>query len=181
MFAVIRSGGKQYKVAKNDVIVVERLAVEPGATIALDEVLMLGEGADATTGAPIVDGAQVTATVLEQIRGEKVVVFKKKRRQNYRRTRGHRQSLTVLRVTDILAKGAKANAAAAKANAATAKAEKPAATAAKPAAADAAPAKKAPAKKTAPKKAAAKKTPAKKPAAKKPASKSGGGTAGSKE
>ena len=103
MFAVIRTGGKQYKVAKNDVIFVEKLAGEPGSTIELGDVLMLGgDGAEAKTGAPLVAGAKVAATVLEQKQGEKVIVFKKRRRHNYRRKNGHRQELTVLRITDIV-------------------------------------------------------------------------------
>ena len=100
MFAVIRTGGKQYKVAKDDVITVERLAAEPGASVTLDEVLMIGDGAAANL-APA--GAAVTAEVVRQIKGEKVLIFKKRRRHNYRRKNGHRQALTVLRVTDIRA------------------------------------------------------------------------------
>ena len=107
MFAVIRTGGKQYRVAANDVISVEKLPGEAGATVELDEVLMLGDGAGTTIGAPLVEGARVRATVLEQMRAPKILVFKKKRRKNYRRTRGHRQDLTVLRITEVLAKAAK--------------------------------------------------------------------------
>ena len=107
MFAVIRTGGKQYRVAANDVISVEKLPGEAGATVELDEVLMLGNGADTTIGAPLVEGACVRATVLEQMRAPKILVFKKKRRKNYRRTRGHRQDLTVLRITEVLAKAPK--------------------------------------------------------------------------
>src|ERR1700720_2935036 len=101
MFAVIRTGGKQYKVAKDDVISVERLAAEPGATIELGEVLMIGEGAEVATGTPLLDGALVSATVVEQTWAAKIIVFKKKRRHNYRRKKGHRQQQTVLRITDI--------------------------------------------------------------------------------
>ena len=101
MFAVIRTGGKQYKVAKDDVISVEKLAAEPGATIELAEVLMIGEGPEVATGAPLLDGASVSATVVEQRRADKIIVFKKKRRQNYRRKKGHRQQQTVLRITEI--------------------------------------------------------------------------------
>ncbi|MBO6559874.1 MAG: 50S ribosomal protein L21 [Nisaea sp.] len=107
MFAVVKTGGKQYKVAPNDVIKVEKLAGEAGSSVDLADVLMLGEGDDLKVGAPTVEGAVVRAEVLEQTKGDKVVVFKKKRRQGYRRTRGHRQELTVLRVTDILADGSK--------------------------------------------------------------------------
>src|SRR5690349_21466721 len=101
MFAVIRTGGKQYKVAKDDIISVEKLAGEPGTTIEFGEVLMLGEGAEVASGTPFVDGALVSATVVEQTRAAKIIVFKKKRRQNYRRKKGHRQHQTVLRITDI--------------------------------------------------------------------------------
>jgi large subunit ribosomal protein L21 len=103
MFAVIRTGGKQYKVAENDVIFVEKLAGEPGASIELGDVLMVGEGASATAGTPTVAGAAVTATVLEHKKGDKVLVFKKKRRHNYRRKNGHRQEMSVLRITGIKA------------------------------------------------------------------------------
>jgi|SRR5215469_2853326 len=103
MFAVIRTGGKQYKVAEGDVIAVEKLAGEPGASIALDEVLMVGEGADAKAGAPLVAGASVSAELVEHRRADKIIVFKKKRRHNYRRKNGHRQHQTVLRITGISA------------------------------------------------------------------------------
>ncbi|HEX9533931.1 MAG TPA: 50S ribosomal protein L21 [Stellaceae bacterium] len=101
MFAVIRTGGKQYKVAKDDVISVERLAAEPGTVIELGEVLMIGEGAEIAAGTPLLDGASVSATVVEQRRAAKIIVFKKKRRHNYRRKKGHRQQQTVLRITGI--------------------------------------------------------------------------------
>ena len=100
MFAVIRTGGKQYKVAQDDVITVEKLAGEPGSIVTLEDVLMVGEGGDARLGA---GGASVTAEVVEQIKGDKVLIFKKRRRHNYRRKNGHRQALTVLRVTGIKA------------------------------------------------------------------------------
>jgi large subunit ribosomal protein L21 len=103
MYAVIRTGGKQYKVAQDDLITVEKLAGDPGTTIELGEVLMVGEGADITTGAPLIAGASVSATLVEQRRGPKIIVFKKKRRQNYRRKNGHRQYETVLRITGITA------------------------------------------------------------------------------
>jgi large subunit ribosomal protein L21 len=108
MFAVIRTGGKQYKVAPNDVIFVEKLPVEAGATIDLDDVLMVGDDEGATTGTPELSGVHVTATVLEQKRDDKVLVFKKRRRHNYRRKNGHRQYLTVLRITDIVTGAASA-------------------------------------------------------------------------
>jgi large subunit ribosomal protein L21 len=107
MFAVIKSGGKQYKVAKEDVIRVEKIDAEEGMTVNLNEVLMVGDENGQTIGAPLVDGAAVSATVLEQMRDRKIIVFKKQRRQNYRRRNGHRQHLTVLRIDDILTGGKK--------------------------------------------------------------------------
>jgi len=102
MYAVVKTGGKQYRVAPGAVIKVERLEAEVGATIALDQVLMIGDNGDAPkVGAPLVDGASVAAEVLEQSRAPKIIVFKKKRRKNYRRKRGHRQLQTVLRIHDI--------------------------------------------------------------------------------
>jgi large subunit ribosomal protein L21 len=108
MFAVIRTGGKQYKVAQGDVIAVEKLAGEPGATIELAEVLMLGDGAEVSAGAPLVAGATVSAELVEHRRADKIIVFKKKRRHNYRRKSGHRQHETVLRITGISAAAAEA-------------------------------------------------------------------------
>ena len=108
MFAVIRTGGKQYKVAPNDVIRVERLPGAAGDIVELGEVLMLGgDGASVTVGAPLVSGACVGASVIAQAQGDKVLVFKKKRRHNYRRKNGHRQDLTILRITEILTDGQK--------------------------------------------------------------------------
>lgn len=102
MFAVIRTGGKQYKVANGDVIRVEKIEAEAGASITLDDVLMVvGDAGDTTIGTPVVAGAAVVAEVVAQDRGPKIIVFKKKRRQNYRRKNGHRQDLTVLRITGI--------------------------------------------------------------------------------
>ena len=104
MYAVIKTGGKQYRVAQGDVIKVERLAGEVGQTIAFDHVLMVGragEGAELRIGTPLLDGAQVTAEVLEQAKAPKVIVFKKKRRKHYQRKRGHRQLQTVLRIQEI--------------------------------------------------------------------------------
>ena len=102
MFAVIRTGGKQYKVAKDDVIAVEKLAGEPGAMLELAEVLMVGgDGAEVSTGTPLLAGASVTAELVEHRRADKIIVFKKKRRHNYRRKNGHRQHQTVLRITEI--------------------------------------------------------------------------------
>ena len=107
MYAVIKTGGKQYKVAPNDVILVEKLPVETGSSIEFDEVLLVADDKGQTFGAPLVAGATVAATVLEQARGDKIIVFKKKRRKNYRRKAGHRQDLTALRITDILTGGKK--------------------------------------------------------------------------
>jgi len=171
MFAVIRTGGKQYRVAPNDIIEIEKIAGEPGDIIELGEVLLLGGEGGPKTGSPTIAGALVAAEVLEQKRDDKVIVFKKKRRKGYRRTKGHRQSLTALRITEILTDGKKPSKAAAKP--APAKTEtKPAETktAGKPAEkkAEAKPAAKAPAKKEA--KPAAKKAEAK-PASKKSAAK----------
>lgn len=175
MYAVVKTGGKQYRVAQDDIILVEKLVVEPGAAIELDQVLMLDDGKATTIGTPLVEGARVAATVIDQTRGDKIIVFKKKRRKDYKRTRGHRQDLTVLRITEILAKGQKASAKAAEKPAVAAPAETPAEEITAPAAETSAPveaaAKKAPAKKAPAKKAPAKKAPAKKAAAKKAAAK----------
>jgi large subunit ribosomal protein L21 len=161
MFAVIKTGGKQYKVAPNDVLRIEKIAGQPGDTVELDAVLSVGSEAGVTLGAPLVEGAMVAAELIEQSRADKIIVFKKKRRKNHRRRNGHRQHETVLRVTEILTDGKKpSKAKPAPAKAAPAKAE-PAPEA------ENAPAKKAPAKKAAPKKAAPKKAAPKKAAAKK--------------
>jgi large subunit ribosomal protein L21 len=106
MYAVIRTGGKQYKVAANDVITVEKLPVDAGSVVQFDEVLMVGGGKN-SVGAPLVAGACVTGTVLDQIKGDKVIVFKKKRRHNYRRKNGHRQLGTVIRIAGIWTDGQK--------------------------------------------------------------------------
>ena len=107
MFAVLKTGGKQYRVAANQILTVEKLAAEAGETVEFSEVLMLG-GDDLKVGAPFVAGATVKAEVLEQLRGEKVISFKKRRRKHSsQRKRGHRQYLTRVRITDILAGGEK--------------------------------------------------------------------------
>lgn len=103
MFAVIKTGGKQYKVAEKDVLRVEKLDAKEGAKIKLDEILMVSDGKTTTTGTPLVKGAEVEAEVIAQDRNPKVIIFKKKRRQNYRRKKGHRQHVTVLRITKIKA------------------------------------------------------------------------------
>ena len=107
MFAVIKTGGKQYRVAANDVLTVERLEGEAGASVEFTEVLMVGEGENATIGAPFVEGAMVVAEVVEHGRARKVIAFKKRRRQNSKRMRGHRQHQTDIRIIDILTGGAK--------------------------------------------------------------------------
>ena len=122
MYAVVRTGGKQYRVAKDDVITVEKLAGEAGEAIAFTDVLMVSGDGDPEIGAPLVDGATVTGEVVEQGRAAKIIVFKKKRRKNYRRTHGHRQHETLVRITDILTGGAKPKASK-KATAAKPKAE----------------------------------------------------------
>jgi large subunit ribosomal protein L21 len=101
MYAVIKTGGKQYRVSPGDLMVVEKLVGEPGSNVAFGDVLMVGEGEAVVVGAPTVAGASVSATLIETRKGEKVKIFKKIRRQGYRRTRGHRQTETVLRVTAI--------------------------------------------------------------------------------
>ncbi|RMD91198.1 MAG: 50S ribosomal protein L21 [Alphaproteobacteria bacterium] len=142
MFAVVKTGGKQYKVVENDVLTVERLPGAAGETVTLDEVLLVGDEKGVKVGTPTVAGTVVTAEIVEQTRGDKIIVFKKKRRHNYRRKRGHRQDLTVLKVLAI------------------------GAAKAKPAAKKAAPKATAPEKVPEKAKETPKKTPAKKPAAK---------------
>jgi len=116
MFAVIRTGGKQYRVAKDDKIIVEKLLGEPGTMVELSDVLMIGgDGKALTVGTPVIDKAAVFAEVVEQSRADKIIVFKKNRRKGYRRTRGHRQQQTVLRIVDVSPIGAKPKGIAAKA------------------------------------------------------------------
>ena len=105
MFAVIKTGGKQYRVAADDVIVVEKLAGDAGDTLVFGEVLMLGDGDKVEMGAPMIGGAQVVGEVVEQRRAAKIIIFKKKQRNTYRRKQGHRQTETVIKITEILAKG----------------------------------------------------------------------------
>ncbi|MBT5072957.1 MAG: 50S ribosomal protein L21 [Kordiimonadaceae bacterium] len=161
MFAVIKTGAKQYKVAVGDVIKVEKLDGAAGDKVSLDNILMVGDDKGVKVGTPTISGTSVTAEILEQARAAKIIVFKKKRRQNYRRKAGHRQEQTVLRITEI----GKAAAKKAAPKKATVKTEEPKAEAKKAAPKKAAE-KKAPAKKAAPKKAAAKKPAAKKTATK---------------
>ncbi|QFI67970.1 50S ribosomal protein L21 [Sinorhizobium alkalisoli] len=118
MFAVIKTGGKQYRVAANDVITIEKLEGVQGDKIEFTEILMVGAGADAAVGAPFVEGAVVSAEVVEQGRAKKVIAFKKRRRQNSKRSRGHRQHQTKVRILDIAAAGGKAKKASKKTEAA---------------------------------------------------------------
>ena len=175
MYALVRTGGKQYRVAKDDTILVERIAADEGSEVILDDVVMLGDGDKVTIGTPRVEGAAVSATVMRQTRGPKIIIFRRKRRKNHRRTQGHRQDLTLLKINMIAEDGKSLTPKAAPKKAAPkteAKAEAKAAP--KKAAAKKATAKKAAPKaeaKAAPKKAAAKKATAKKASAKKAAAK----------
>ena len=173
MYAIVEIAGQQFKVEKDQQIFVHRLEEKEGAKVEFDNVLLIDNNGKVNVGAPVISGAKVTAKVLDHVKGDKVVVFKKKRRKGYRVKNGHRQAFTQIEIQSIVEKGATAK----KATATTAKKE---AKAEPKAAAKKAPAKKAPAKKAAPKaktasaakpKAAAKKTTAKKPAAKKTAAK----------
>ena len=133
MYAVMTTGGKQYRVEAGSELVVERLSAEPGASVTFDRVLLVGDGEAITVGTPTVDGASVSATVLGETLGPKLVVFKFKQKVKYRRHAGHRQHLTRLRIDEIVAGGkqSKASKAEAKADAAEAEAA-PAAEAEKP-------------------------------------------------
>ncbi|WP_316861975.1 50S ribosomal protein L21 [uncultured Cohaesibacter sp.] len=131
MFAVIKTGGKQYSVSPDDIIQVERLEGEAGDAIVFENVMLVGGEGDAAVGAPFVDGASVAAEIVDQGRGRKIIIFKKRRRQNSRRRNGHRQYFTSVKITEILTGG---------------KAPAKAAKKAKPAKAEAAPAEAAPAK-----------------------------------
>ena len=156
MYALVKTGGKQYRVAKDDTILVERIAADEGAEVILNDIVMLTDGDKVTIGTPKVEGAAVSATVMRQTRGPKIIIFRRKRRKNHRRTQGHRQDLTLLKINDI---------------AEDAKKLAPAKPAAKTAAKKAATTTKSAAKKPAAKKAAAKKPAPKAAAAKKPAAK----------
>jgi len=168
MYALVKTGGKQYRVAKDDTILVERIAAEEGDQVVLDNIIMLGDGDKVTVGTPNVEGAGVSATVMRQTRGPKIIIFRRKRRKNHRRTQGHRQDLTLLKINDIAEdakklaapkvaakKAATPKKAAAPKAEATPKKAAPKKAAPKKAAAESAP-------KAAPKKAAAKKATAKK-------------------
>ena len=163
MYAVIKTGGKQYRVSKGATLKVEKIDAEEGATIKFDQVLMLSDGKNVSIGTPLLDGSQVTAKVLSQGKGRKIEVIKFKRRKNYKRNVGHRQMYTEVEITGITAgkpKAAKSSEAAAKPAAKEAAEVKPVAKKA---------ASKATSKKTTTKKATAKKAPAKKAASKKSA------------
>jgi len=108
MFAVIKTGGKQYHVATDDLLKVEKLSAEAGDTVTFEEVLVIGGDGNTTVGAPTIAGAKVVAEVVEQGRDRKILVFKKRRRQNSKRRNGHRQSYTLVKITDIVAGGTKA-------------------------------------------------------------------------
>ena len=173
MYAIVEIAGQQFKVEKDQQIFVHRLEDKEGAKVEFDKVLLIDNKGKVNVGAPAISGAKVTAKVLDHVKGDKVVVFKKKRRKGYRVKNGHRQAFTQIEIQSIVEKGATAKKATATALKNEAKAEPKAA-------AKKAPAKKASAKKAAPKaktasaakpKAAAKKTTAKKPAAKKTAAK----------
>ena len=169
MYALVRTGGKQYRVAKDDTILVERIAADEGAEVILDDIVMLGDGDKVTIGTPRVEGAAVSATIVSQTRGPKIIIFRRKRRKNHRRTQGHRQDLTLLKINAIAEDGKSLKPKAAPAKKAAAKEEAaPKAAAKKAAAKKAAPKAEA---KAAPKKEAAKKTAAKKATAKKAAAK----------
>jgi large subunit ribosomal protein L21 len=102
MFAVVKTGSKQYKVQKNDILKIEKIDGEPGTEVKLDQILMVGEGAkNIIIGTPMVIGATITAEILSQSRDKKIIIFKKQRRQHYRRKNGHRQSITHLVIKDI--------------------------------------------------------------------------------
>jgi large subunit ribosomal protein L21 len=170
MHAVIKTGGKQYRVAKDDIITTERLSGDAGAIVTFDQVLMVGD----KVGTPHVSGAAVTAKIVEQTRGDKVIVFKKKRRKDYKRTAGHRQNLTILQITDVSGVAKKASSKTVKTTDNKTASTEPlvkAKEAKKAAPVKTSEANKVEEKKPSEKKAAAKKAPAKKTVVKKPAGK----------
>ena len=126
MYAIVEMAGQQFKVAKDQKVYVHRLQTEEGKKVVFDKVLLLDDNGSVTVGAPVIEGAAVEAKVVKHLKGDKVIVFKKKRRKGYRKKNGHRQYLTEIVVESIVAKGAK------KAAPAKAKAEKPAAKAEAP-------------------------------------------------
>ena len=172
MYAVIKTGGKQYRVKNGDIIEVEKLTADAGSTISLSPVLMFNDDKSSKVGTPILEGAVVSAEVLEQTRGDKVIVFKKKRRKGYRRTIGHRQDFTLLKITDVAGKS-KATPKLVSKEVSDEEQDKKGAAKPKPSKGKPASARTAKSEevKSAEKKTAAKKPAAKKPAAKKPAAK----------
>ena len=106
-FAIIKTGGKQYSVESGKVLKIEKIIGKKGETFTFDQVLLIGDSQKQTLGTPIIKGASVKATIIDQIRDKKIIVFKKKRRKNYRKTKGHRQYLTVLKIDKILQIGSK--------------------------------------------------------------------------
>ncbi len=165
MYALVKTGGKQYRVAKNDTILVERIAADEGSQVFLNDVIMLGDGDKVTIGTPTIAGAAVSATIVRQTRGPKIIIFRRKRRKNHRRTRGHRQDLTLLKITEITEDAKKLAKSAAPKAAASKKTVAPKKAAAKKVGTRATSKKEVP-KTAAQKKAASKKTAAKKTAAK---------------
>jgi large subunit ribosomal protein L21 len=105
MFAVLKTGGKQYRVSENQIVIIEKILGDEGSTYTFDSVLMLEDGSQVTVGKPMIAGAKVVASIVEQAKGDKVIIFKKKRRHTYRRKNGHRQLLTVLRIEQIAKPG----------------------------------------------------------------------------
>lgn len=101
MYAVIATGGKQFKVQEKDVVAIEKLAGEIGSKVTFTEVLAMGEGADVKVGTPLIEGAKVEAEIIDQFRGPKLIAFKMKRRKGYRKRKGHRQALTKVRILSI--------------------------------------------------------------------------------
>ena len=179
MYAVIVTGGKQYRVKEGDVLSIEKLEVEPEQQVDFDQVLLIEDGKKILVGTPVLGGAVVRAVVLETYKDDKVVVFKKKRRKQYRRTKGHRQQLTKVRVEGIALDGKSLPALKIKPKKAAPIGATPQAVKPKPAAKPEPGKKPEPEKKTvkaAPKKATKEKAPSKKPAVKKPAAKTGAKT-----
>jgi len=102
MHAVIKTGGKQYRVSEGDMLTVEKIEGEKGDTVSFDEVMLVSDGSDSTVGTPLVEGAKVTGEIVTQTKGPKITVFKMKRRKGYRRKIGHRQPLTALKIKEIV-------------------------------------------------------------------------------
>ena len=174
MYAVVKTGGKQYRVAKNDTILVEKLDAAEGAKVKLNDVIMVGDADNIKFGRPTLANASVEAEVVSQTRGPKIIIFRRKRRKNHRRIQGHRQGLTLLKITDISTSSKPAAKVAAKKAPAEEKLHEKKPVAKKDLALKLATSKKPAATKSAEKQSAVKKSAAKKPAAKKPAAKKDG-------